>query len=55
MDISDAMRLLRYQHKLMEQRPRFSDRLTAKHPYWRNYGPRRYCEKRRIKYHYIPF
>jgi hypothetical protein len=55
MTISDAMRLLRYQGALMPQRPRFSDRLTAKHPYWRNYGPRRYREARRIKYHYIPF
>lgn len=55
MTISHAMRLLRYQHALMEQRPRFSDRLTAKRPYWRDYGQRRYREIRRVKYHYIPF
>jgi hypothetical protein len=55
MAISDAMRILRYQHALMEQRPRFSDRLAARHPYWRNYDPRYYREVRRWKYHYIPF
>ena len=52
---SDTMRLLRYQHAFMPQRPEFSAKLTAKHPYWRDYGSRRYREKRRIKYHYIPF